>query len=97
MGKAASVVIGGRMGMASPLFIYTGVGVFQCLPLVGWCVAHAVFPSYRPRRILSVIQSIDLCKVTLKIKCLKAFTRVRQRLKHLNQMRRKGKVVELAG
>ena len=71
----------------------TVVGVFQCLPLVGWCVAHAVIPSCRLRRNLSVNQSINLCKVTLKINCLKAFTRVRQILKHLNQLRRKGKVV----
>jgi len=68
------------------------VGVFQCLPLVGWCVAHAVFPSCRLQRIFSVNQSIDLYKVALKIKCLKAFTRVIQRLKHLNQLRRKGNV-----
>jgi len=71
----------------------TGVGVFQCLPLVGWCVAHAVFPSYHLQCDLSVNPSIDLRKVALKIEWLKAFTRVRQRLKYMNQLRRKGNVV----
>jgi len=74
----------------------TGLGAFQCLSLVGWCVAHAILPSCRLWRTLSLNQSIELCKVALKINCLKAFTRVtwvRQRLKHLNQLRRKRNVV----
>ena len=75
-------------------FQSTGVGSIQRLPLCGWCIAHAVFPSCHLRRNLSVTLSITLWKLALVIGCLTACTRIRERLKHLNQLRGEGKVVD---